>query len=766
MIHNILQYGFLGLTVLLALGAFARGEHKQRFGIPGLLAAAGLGVMRYSVGFGGFLLVLAALTLMVASPGTLMATAACTGLAAISAHFDVFWLTALFALTAVWLGFTNFKYIDLSWRAKTGFVIFLTLGSALILYPTYHDERWGRPDESRMTPEERVEVDAKARRGDLGWSRYFTSNIPFRLVRGLDLKGGLRLVYSVDVDEAIKDKRDRYYDELRAALTTAMGLHTGDKPPTLEELAKLPTKARVEKSRENVGVITVKFVDPADSKKVDDAFLKRFLGELQIQRAADGSQIIFRMKGDVESEIRSKAVSQAKDTVQRRVDGLGLKEVHPVVRGEDIIIEIPGDDDKQFAEIRDIISQTARLEFKMVDDDTDFFAQIARSSKPEDLPRGLEFQVENAPLGVGKTAARYFAYLKKSEREDMREAQRRLKEWITTLQVDPDHEIGLHKVEGYNEEKDTVEEIGWRTYYLFSKAEITGDMVREAHARHDASDRGVGGWLVQMELNSVGADRFEDITGRNVKKRFAIVLDGRVESAPVINSKIPGGHAVITMGSGNQDQQLADSKKLELVLRSGALPAPISPSNEQRIGPSLGKDAIAQGMKGAIAGALLVFVFMIGYYSRAGMIAIIAVVFNLVLQVAILAMFGAAMSLPGIAGLTLTIGIAVDANVLINERIREELHNGKSARAAVDVGYDKAFSAILDGHVTTLISGLILAQFGTGPIKGFAWALIVGIAVSLFTGVVCTRLMFDWAVRGRSVKKLYLGQVAPANKSA
>jgi preprotein translocase subunit SecD len=145
------------------------------------------------------------------------------------------------------------------------------------------------------------------------------------------------------------------------------------------------------------------------------------------------------------------------------------------------------------------------------------------------------------------------------------------------------------------------------------------------------------------------------------------------------------------------------------------------------------------------------------YYRRAGVIADLAVLFNLVLQVAVLAMFGASMTLPGIAGLALTIGIAVDANVLINERIRDELRHGKSPRAAVDIGYDKAFSAILDGHVTTLLGGLILAQYGTGPIKGFAITLIVGIAVSLFTGVVCTRLLFDWAVRHRKVKQLSIG---------
>jgi preprotein translocase subunit SecD len=193
------------------------------------------------------------------------------------------------------------------------------------------------------------------------------------------------------------------------------------------------------------------------------------------------------------------------------------------------------------------------------------------------------------------------------------------------------------------------------------------------------------------------------------------------------------------------------------VLRSGALPAPIEPSNEQRIGASLGQDAIDQAMKGGALGAILVFAFMLVYYSRAGLIANVAVVFNSLLQLAVLAMFGASMTLPGIAGLVLTIGMAVDANVLINERIRDELAAGKSPRTAVDLGYDHAFSAIIDGHLTTLISAFILWQYGTGPIKGFAVTLIVGVAASLFTGVVCTRLMFDWAVRGRKVKKLYLG---------
>src|SRR5690606_1437188 len=209
----------------------------------------------------------------------------------------------------------------------------------------------------------------------------------------------------------------------------------------------------------------------------------------------------------------------------------------------------------------------------------------------------------------------------------------------------------------------------------------------------------------------------------------------------------PGGHAQITLGSPDPEVQLRDARKLELVLRSGALPAPISPSNEQRIGPTLGRDAIDLGVQGAIGGSLLVLLFMLVYYQRAGIIADISVVMNLFLQLSVLATFGAAMTLPGIAGLALTIGMSVDANVLINERIREELAVGKSPRAAVDIGYKRALSAIIDGQLTTIIAGVVLAQYGTGPLKGFAVTLIVGVICSIFTGVVVSRILFDLWVR-------------------
>jgi preprotein translocase subunit SecD len=212
------------------------------------------------------------------------------------------------------------------------------------------------------------------------------------------------------------------------------------------------------------------------------------------------------------------------------------------------------------------------------------------------------------------------------------------------------------------------------------------------------------------------------------------------------------------MGSfADKLEQRDAAKKLELVLRAGALPAPIEKSNEQRIGASLGSDAIREGLKGALLGACLVLVFMMVYYRWSGFVANVAVLFNLMLQLSALALFGASMTLPGIAGLALTIGMAVDANVLINERIREELYEGRSPRAAVETGYSKAFAAVFDGHVTTFIGGLLLLQYGTGPIKGFAVTMIIGIIASLFSSVVVTRMVFDYWVLGRRVKKLSIG---------
>jgi preprotein translocase subunit SecD len=651
--------------------------------------------------------------------------------AAACAHYDAFWPLACFGVLSLWAFVGGLKVIDTSWRMRFSLVMSICGLSFIGLWPSLE----------RMTG------------GKIPCPAYVEERVAFRLVAGLDLRGGLRLVYTVDVDEAIKDKRDRYYEDMQVELAKIFGLHSGDERPGEEVYSKLQKKVRIEAPRDRVNQIVLEVKNPADAQKVDARFLDLFRGDLAFSRSEDQRTFQFRMKEDVASQIRERAVGQAKEIILRRVDELGLREAGVSTRDEDIIVEVPGEDEKSFSTIRDIISQTARLEFKLLDDETDFFEPVARSMTAEGLPEGLQFQREVAPTGLDedgdqRTKQTTYAYLSKGEKETSQQALDRFKEWVATLDIPPDREIGFEMV--YETDPDTLKEseAGWRTFLLKSRAEITGDLIRDAQAVPDQAQGALGQWHVALNFTDQGGSIFERITGANIKRRFAIILDRRVESAPVIQARIPGGHASITLGSSDPEMQLRDARKLELVLRSGALPAPITPSNEQHIGPSLGRDSIRLGVEGALAGSVLVLVFMIFYYRRAGIIADIAVALNLFLQLALLATFDASMTLPGIAGLALTVGMSVDANVLINERIREELREGRSPRAAVELGYDKAFSAIIDGHLTTLISGIVLAQFGTGPIKGFAVTLIVGVLCSIFTGVIVSRVMFDFWARG------------------
>jgi len=649
--------------------------------------------------------------------------------AAAAAHNDAFWPMVILGMLSLWIAFAAVEVMDLGWRMRCALTVNSCVLGFLVLWPTLPN--WSSA---------------------IKCPTYIKEHVDFRLVAGLDLRGGLRLVYTVDVDEAIKDKRDHYYEDMRLEATKVFGLHTGDEIPSDEIFAKLRDKVEIESPRRPADEIRVTVKEGTDPSKIDERFLEKFRSEMSFSRTKDQRSLVFKIRPTVGSQIRERAVSQARDIILRRVDELGLREAAVSSRDEDIIVEVPGEDEKSFATIREIISQTARLEFKLLDDDADFFGTVRKTAKPESLPEGLEFQIENAPVGKdadgNRTKANTYALLRKGPKETSTQALQRMREWVATLDVPSDREVGYH-IESRVVDEITLkeEEIGVRTYFLKSRAEITGDMIREAVAQADQSQGGMGGWHVSITFTDAGGRIFEKITGANIQRRFAIILDGRISSAPVIQSRIAGGHGQITMGSGDPEAQLRDSKNLELVLRSGALPAPISPSNEQRIGPSLGQDAIKLGIQGALGGIALVLIFMMVYYHRAGFIADIAVIMNLFLQLAILCSFGASMTLPGIAGLALTVGMAVDSNIIINERIREELGLGKSPRAAVELGYKRALNAIIDGHVSTVIAGLVLAQYGTGPLKGFAVTLMVGVIGNIFTGVVVSRLMVDWWVK-------------------
>ncbi len=274
-----------------------------------------------------------------------------------------------------------------------------------------------------------------------------------------------------------------------------------------------------------------------------------------------------------------------------------------------------------------------------------------------------------------------------------------------------------------------------REYKLEKKTLLTGGAVADARVRPSTQ---LEGPYVELVLTDAGAQDFERLTGENVGRNLAIVLDGKVHSAPTIRDKISGGRASIT---GSFD--IKEARDLAIVLRAGALPAPIHIIEERTVGPSLGRDSIRQGVLSLVVGGLLVVVFMAWYYRGAGVVADVALVLNVLFIVALLAAIGATLTLPGIAGIVLTLGMAVDANVLINERVREELRAGKTPRAALETGYERAWAAIRDSNITTFVSGLILFQFGSGPVKGFAVTLCIGIATTVFTAVFSTRIWYE-----------------------
>ena len=289
----------------------------------------------------------------------------------------------------------------------------------------------------------------------------------------------------------------------------------------------------------------------------------------------------------------------------------------------------------------------------------------------------------------------------------------------------------------------------YRLYYIEDKPELTGGVVEKAKANLGSLGGGNAGLpVVSLDMNSEGAKTWSRVTGANIGERIAIVLEGKVHMAPNIREKIPGGRTQI---EGFEDMN--EAKDIAIILRAGALPAPVEIIEERTVGPSLGADSIAKGQKSILIGLAIVFIFMLVYYKLSGGIANLALVWNIVLILAVLASLGATLTLPGIAGLILTVGMCIDANVIIFERIREELKKGKTPKSAIEGGYNRAITTIIDANLTTVIAALVLYQFGTGPIKGFATVLFWGILISMFTAVYVTRTIF-YTITKKSIKNI------------
>ena len=289
----------------------------------------------------------------------------------------------------------------------------------------------------------------------------------------------------------------------------------------------------------------------------------------------------------------------------------------------------------------------------------------------------------------------------------------------------------------------------FRLYYLESLPELTGGVVEKAKANLGSLGGGNAGLpVVSLDMNSEGAKTWSRVTGANIGQRIAIVLDNKVHMAPNIREKIPGGRTQI---EGFSD--INEAKDIAIILRAGALPAPVNIVEERTVGPSLGADSISSGQKSILIGLGIVFVFMLIYYRASGGIANFALIWNIILILAVLASLGATLTLPGIAGLILTVGMCIDSNVIIFERIREELRKGKTPKSAIEAGYSRAITTIIDANLTTVIASLVLYQFGTGPIKGFATVLFWGILISMFTAVYVTRTIF-YTITKKSIKTL------------
>ncbi|MRR52968.1 MAG: protein translocase subunit SecD [Deltaproteobacteria bacterium] len=401
----------------------------------------------------------------------------------------------------------------------------------------------------------------------------------------------------------------------------------------------------------------------------------------------EGGFLNLQMKmSDSEIEsVKDKSVQQALETIRNRIDQFGVTE--PVIQREGIKnIVIQLPGVKDPKRAIELIGKTARLEFKLVNE-----------------------EVNPATATQGTL----------SEDDEI----------LMEKRIDPD--------------TGAVTEI---PYVLKKKTLITGDLLTDAQVRIDTQFNQP---YVAISFNSVGAKLFDQVTAANVGKRFAIVLDNNIYSAPVIRERISGGDAQI---SGSFTEK--EASDLAIVLRAGALPAPVKILQNVTVGPSLGQDSIRKGLMAGLVGVLLVVCFMAIYYKLSGLVANFGMVLNIVFLMGALAVFGATLTLPGIAAIVLLIGMSVDANVLIFERIREELRLGKTPLAALEAGYDKAFLSIMDSHVTTLITAAVLFQFGTGPVKGFAVSLSLGVIINLFTALVGTKVVFEYFLGRRRVTKI------------
>jgi SecD/SecF fusion protein len=539
-----------------------------------------------------------------------------------------------------------------------------------------------------------------------------------RMKLGLDLQGGMRVVLEVDVlrllDEIAENKDEQFEQLLQQARTEVAGT----------DEAALDVFAR----------------------KFNDAGIRlsRYYGSIR-----DTDEQIFRnLRRDADG-----AIDRAIQIVRNRVDQYGVAEPGIQRMGaRRIIVELPGVTNED--EVRQLLQGTAMLEFKLLREpeivfnvieriDTYLAQELNDPEALEDLDPDTLDTPEFDPDATEEDLRRQhpFLYFVRPHQDGSGISyvadhhRERVREIINRPEIRDLMPSNFQFVFSANYHFIAEGTEYFIMYGVYGTPELTGGVVTDAQATIDPQFNQP---IVTMSMNSEGSREWARITGANIGRQIAIVLDDAVFSAPVVRSRITGGRSQIE-GMAN----IEEARLLEIILKAGALPAPVAIVEQRTVGPSLGEDSIRRGLNSIILALGLTIIFMIVYYSTAGSIADLALLFNILFILGVLAGFQATLTLPGIAGIILTIGMAVDANVLIFERIREEQVTGKTLRAAIDSGYSKAFSAIFDANITTFMVGVILYNFGTGPVQGFALTLMIGIVASLFSAIVITRVIFD-----------------------
>lgn len=573
-------------------------------------------------------------------------------------------------------------------RFKSILIVALTALALWSLWPTYQDYSYSKKLSELTASEDSLSFVRDNREA-------LESAAEKSLKLGLDLEGGMYLVLEVDLIDLVEERAWNKDDTFRDIIAEVKESAEAGNSQVIDLLVTEFRKRNIRMSRY--------FYEVRDSDE----------------------EIIGKLRKEAQD-----AVVRAKEIIRNRVDQYGVAE--PVIQSQGlrrIIVALPGVSDED--RVRKLLKGTAKLEFKLVRDNESMlqaFERINRYLAQRETPDDSTETVSNplyeniAVMQNGQAYAPEYSreYLTGLfQREDIQK------------QLPKDSEIRLSARSITGSDGETFYDM----YLLKKSPELTGGVITEAKATFGASALQPE---VTMRMNSDGTAKWARITGANIGRRIAIVLDGAVYSAPVVESKIPGGSSVI-----NGIESIEEAQDLEIVLKAGALPAPVRIIEERTVGPSLGADYIRSGLLSAGWGLSIVAIFMIVYYRKAGVSADIALVLNILFVLSVLAGFSAALTLPGIAGIVLTIGMAVDANVLIFERIREEISAGKNLRLAVDTGYSKAFSAIVDSQITTLGAGFLLYIYGIGPIQGFALTLMIGTAASLFTALVITKVIFD-----------------------